>query len=392
MGNKVAVVAQPDYESPGLDSSLRRAIELAGFDLSAVRGARVLIKPNMLGAYPPSMGITSEPALVTAVSRIFSEAGGDVFVGDSPNWMHDIRRVWEVTGLREAVRAGGARELLLEPAGSVTRNGVLISRAVAESDFVINLPRFKTHGLTVMSLAVKNLFGCVCGMQKSIHHRDSGDRKGFAELLVRIAEAARPALTIVDGIVAMEGEGPSGGELVKMGVLLAGTDVHSLDAACCRLVGLPPLELDTLSVAQRMGLFDNEARIDFAGDPVDQLTCREFRLPSTYTRGSRDWWISRFVMDRIWNAARVKPFIDPELCKRCLLCVGGCPVSAIGEQKGGAAPVVDEKRCIQCFCCHELCPHKAIELRRGRAVRLVGWLIGRQTKGHIERMKRGEEG
>ncbi|HPM41146.1 MAG TPA: DUF362 domain-containing protein, partial [bacterium] len=156
MGCKVAIVAQPDYESPGLRSSLTRAIELSGFDLSAVSGARVLIKPNMLGAYPPSMGVTSEPALVTAVCKIFGEAGADVLVGDSPNWMHDIRRVWEVTGLGEAVRRGGARELILEPGGCVERNGVLISKSVAEADFVINLPRFKTHGLTVLSLAVKN--------------------------------------------------------------------------------------------------------------------------------------------------------------------------------------------------------------------------------------------
>ena len=371
MGKRVAIVAQRNYEQPGLSFSLKRAIELSGFSLASARGKSVLLKPNMLGAYPPKMGVTSPPQLIEATARIFCEAGARVSIGDSPNWIHPIESVWEVTGIRAAARAGGAEEIRIEAKGSVERCGVWISRAVDDADIVVNLPKIKTHGLTILSLAVKNLFGCVCGMQKSLHHRDAKSRADFADVLVRVAEAVKPELTIVDGVVAMEGDGPSGGKLVDMGVILAGTDVHALDAACCMLVDLPPLELDTLAVAKRMGLYDDSVSIEFAGDDFDLFVRKNFVLPATYTRGARDWWITRFVLSRIWRSAWAKPIIDRDRCRRCMFCVEGCPVSAISRPPEGDAPSIDYGKCIQCFCCHELCPHKAIDLKRSMAVRLV---------------------
>ena len=371
MAHRVAVVGQSDYSEPGLSSSVRRAMGLSGFCPESARGKRVLLKPNLLGAYPPDMGVTTPPAFLEAVARIFVEAGADVVVGDSPNWIHPIEQVWEVTGIRAAARAAGAREIRIEAGGSIESGGVFISKAVREADIVVNLPKFKTHGLTVLTLAVKNLFGCVCGMQKTLHHRDSKDRYEFADVLVRVAEAVKPNLTIIDGIVAMQGDGPSGGDLVEMGVILAGTDVYSLDAACCGLVSLPPLELDTLAVAKRMGLYDDSNEIEFAGEEPEAFVRNDFVLPATYTRGTRDWWITKLVLNRIWRAAWARPVIDPGRCRRCLYCVEGCPVEAIPRPPEGGVPSIDYKKCIQCFCCHELCPHKAIDLRKSLAVRLV---------------------
>lgn len=380
MPKRVALVSQANYDPPSLERSLIRAIELAGFDLSAVRGRRVLLKPNMLGAYPPSMGITTHPSFVAAVGRIFRDAGACVLVGDSPDGVHPIEKTWEVTGMREICRSIGAREARFEAAGGVERDGLWISHAVFDADIVVNLPKFKTHGLTILTLAAKNLFGCVSGMQKTRHHRDCKGRDEFAGLIVRIADIVRPALTIIDGIVAMEGEGPSAGKLTDLGVIVAGQGVHAIDAACCMLVGLSPIELDTLAAAKRLGLWDDGEPIELVGDPLDELRPVRFDLPSTYTRGMRDWWITRFVIDRIWSGMSAQPVIDPKICVSCGLCVDGCPLDAISQEDTDEAPEIDEKKCIQCMCCHEICPNRAIYLRSSLTVRLARWLSNRRSR------------
>lgn len=391
MPPRVAVVAQADYASPSLEDALRRAIDLAGFDLACVRGKRVLLKPNMLGAYPPSMGITTHPSFVAAAVRIFRDAGATVLVSDSPNGIYPIDRVWEVTGLREVCRASGAKEIHFEASGNVSRGGVQIARAAAEADLIINLPKLKTHGLTILTLAVKNLFGCLNGMQKARVHRDCPERSAFAETVVRIAAAARSALTIIDGIVAMEGNGPSAGELVSLNLVVAGTDIHAVDAACCHLVRLDPEELDTLAAARRLKLWDG-AMPEMIGDPADAILPQRFALPATYVRGMRDWWISRLVLKWIWSGATAKPRIDPARCERCLLCVEGCPVAAIPRPAEGDAPIIQDKACIQCFCCHELCPHRAIDLRRSAGVKLAAWIGTRRAerRPHEETHRRGD--
>ncbi|MFH0800342.1 MAG: DUF362 domain-containing protein [Pseudomonadota bacterium] len=383
MSSRVAMIAQPGYDERTLVPAIVRAIGSVGFDLDSVRGRRVLLKPNMLGAYLPSMGVTTNPAFVSAAAKIFCGAGAIVSIGDSPNGIFPIDKVWEVTGMREVCRASGAAELHFEATGSVRKDGLKIARAAFDTDVVVNLPKFKTHGLTILSLAAKNLFGCVNGMQKTAHHRECQTREEFGRLVARIAGAVNPPLTLIDGIVAMEGNGPSAGELMDLGVIVAGTDVHAVDAACCRLVGLPPIELDSLAAAKQLGLWNGREPLEISGDPIDELAPKEFKLPSTYTRGMRDWWISKFVIGRIWNGLSSQPVIDPALCKRCLLCIDACPVEAISDTSSDLAPEIAEKICIQCMCCHEVCPHKAIGLKESALLRLGRWLSKRQTAKHL---------
>lgn len=369
----VAFISQKNYESPLLDKAILRAIVFCGFDLSCVRGKTVLLKPNMLGAYPPDKGVTTHPAFVAALARIFKEAGATVLVGDSPNGVHPIERTWIMTGMREACRLSGAQEVHFEATGSIERRGVRIARAVCDADIVINLPKFKTHSLTVLTLATKNLFGCINGMQKSQYHRDNPNRRDFAAAIVSVADVVRPSLTLIDGIVAMEGNGPSSGNLVPLGVIAAGTDVHCLDAVCCSLIRFPPLELDTLAAAKSLGLWNDATYCDIVGDPIDELRPRQFALPATFVRGMRDWWTSRLILKWIWKNAWAKSVIKKPSCKRCHLCVNACPVSAILEKKSSSIPIIEHKKCIQCFCCHEVCPHNAIILKRSLGLRTIEW-------------------
>ncbi|MFA4875714.1 MAG: DUF362 domain-containing protein [bacterium] len=385
MSHRVAFVGQKNYEPLSLNRSIRRAIELCGFDLNRVRGAKVLLKPNMLGAYPPSMGVTTHPAFVASVAGIFKDAGAVVSAGDSPNGVYSNEQTWERTGIRAACLEAGISEAAFEASGSVARDGLMIARAALDADYVVNLPKFKTHGLTIMTLAAKNLYGCINGMQKTALHRECKNIPEFADVVARVAGIVKPALTIIDGIVAMAGNGPSAGTLVELGVIAAGTDVHALDAACCRLVGLDPRELDTLAAAQRQGLWDGAEEIDLAGDPLDTLRPKKFSLPVTYTRGMRDWWVSKFIVARIWSGMRAQPRIDPDICRRCLLCIDACPVAAIDQAKTDAAPMIDEDACIQCFCCHEICPYRAIDLRKSALLRFAGWMSRRRSRARSTR-------
>jgi len=153
MSHRVAFIRQRTYEPLSLRASIVRAIGCAGFDLAGASGKRVLLKPNLLGAYPPEMGVTTHPAFVTAVGQIFQEAGARVAVGDSSNGVHGIEKTWEATGMRATCRAAGFEEVHFEACGSTPRGVFMIARAPIEADVVVNLPKFKTHGLTTLSLS-----------------------------------------------------------------------------------------------------------------------------------------------------------------------------------------------------------------------------------------------
>jgi uncharacterized protein (DUF362 family)/Pyruvate/2-oxoacid:ferredoxin oxidoreductase delta subunit len=366
--------------------AIRPVIELSlsdiGFDLTSIRGKRVLLKPNMLGAYPPEALVTTHPAFVEACITVFKNVGAHVMVGDSSNGVYPIDEVWNVTGIRKAAELAGAEIVPFERSGSVEKNGIRLSKASMDCDLMVNLPKFKTHGLTFLTVTVKNLYGCVPGMVKTAYHREFVDRKDFAKLLVKIAEIIKPQLNIIDAITGMHGNGPSGGKPIDAGLIIAGKDTHSVDAICCNLVGINPDEIDTLCYAKELGRFDPKAPIDIMGEPIEDARLRDFEMPSTFVGKKLDWSVSRMVLSFIWQHMNVQPRIEPSRCQRCGLCLKSCPVGAIGwrgKQKG-EAPKIDKKICTQCFCCHEVCPYQAIDLDRSALAKFGQWMGRRRKK------------
>lgn len=375
MQERVAMVRQRSYEPDSLRRAIKRAIILTGFDLESVAGQSVLLKPNMLGAYPPSMGVTTHPQFVAAAGTVFKEAGAEVSVGDSPNGVNVPKRVWELTGIEAACREAGLTVAGFEAAGGREIDGRRISNAALDADLIVNLPKFKTHGLTILTLAVKNMFGCVNGMQKSGVHRAFPDNRSFSREMVKIAEVVRPALSIIDGITAMEGDGPSAGILRDLGLIVVGQDMHRVDEACCNAIGFDPGELETLDEARAFGYWE-PGGIELVGDEVKRI---DFLLPTTYTTNRRDWWISGVAIRLIFGNLGAQPKIDRSRCKRCGMCVDACPVDAIEGRGEDLAPRIKKDLCIQCFCCHEICPHRAIDLRPSASLRIWRWLTNRRS-------------
>lgn len=392
MGHSVSLLRCKSYDIDCLVDAFAKALDLIGFDSKGIRAKTVLLKPNMLGAYPPEMGVTTPPAFVEAAIIFFKDLGCTVWVGDSPNGIFPVDCVWERTGIHSVCKKHGVIEKIFEREGGVLRDGILIAKPVLEAELLVNLPKLKTHGLTVMTAATKNLFGCVPGLQKTSYHRIAKDRFAFAKILVNVAEIARPSINLVDAITAMEGTGPSGGKLLQMDTIITGTNHHSVDAVCADLIGITPLDVDTLYAAHELGAWNSSDHITILGETIEACRPKSFELPTTFTRGLRDWWISRFVVNRIWDILSIKPKINKKKCKRCGLCIKACPVDAIEaprhmhefmagceqtpmEDMKKPAPHVINKLCVMCYCCHEICPYQAIDLRESWGIRL-GRLLG----------------
>jgi uncharacterized protein (DUF362 family)/ferredoxin len=388
MQHAVSIVTQSSYESGSLTAAISQAIFAAGFDMGSVKGRSVLLKPNMLGAFLPEMGATTHPSFVRAVIEIFQSADAIVSVGDSPNGVHTPDEVWRTTGIRDVCVETGAKEVQFEKSGSVERGGFMIARAVLSADIIINLPKFKTHGLTALTLAVKNLFGCVNGMIKTRYHREFSDRSKFCKQIVAIANEVSPSLSIVDGITAMAGNGPSGGIVVQLGAIVAGTNMYAVDSACADIVGIQPMDVETIAAAVEMGQWSESNSLHIAGERPTRFAHIDFPMPSTFKTKKLDWWISRVILSGIWNGLSVKPKINPKKCIHCNMCYEACPVKAISRAEGQTPPLVNGSKCIECFCCHEVCPESAIDLKGSPLLRIARFFSDRRRR---KVAKRSEE-
>jgi Pyruvate/2-oxoacid:ferredoxin oxidoreductase delta subunit len=236
-----------------------------------------------------------------------------------------------------------------------------LAREVFEFDTVVNLPKLKTHCQMVVTLAVKNLFGVIVGTDKvSWHMRAGKDSDSFATVLVQILEKVRPALSIIDGILGMQGNGPTYGEPRHIGIVAASTDAVALDAELCRLVGIPLERVRTCVIGHELGLGRSHAdEIDLIGDKLPGFPLRNFKPPKSMTVM---WNLSAGnpVRKFMENHVITKPDIDTTACRTCGICMEHCPPRAISEQNG--LMVIDRRKCISCFCCHELCVNNAVRI------------------------------
>ena len=374
-----------DYDESRVEAAIRESVAALGGMESIVRpGDRVVLKPNLLRPALVEEGITTHPAVVKAVARLVQEAGGIPTIVDGPGGPHNsayLRLVYATSGMERVARETGAAichdmriNRVPHPQGHLIKLVEMLA-VIAEADVLINLPKLKTHGLMTMTGAIKNLFGAIPGVTKAGYHAKLQTKERFAQMLVDVHQACRPALTIMDGIVGMEGNGPSNGELRQVGLVLASRDGIALDVVAAALVGIAPLDVPPLAVATAWGLTSSQVEdITVGGVPLAEARLAvPFKLPKTVTgggRGSRRGLLSRLV-DRGWLTRQlvVNPVAN-DRCTACGTCVQSCPVQAItietvstpGGQKRRAH--MDLNKCIRCYCCHELCPYDAVDLKR----------------------------
>ncbi len=364
----VSVAACADYDSATVSQALKAALApLGGMAAFVSPGQRVLLKVNLLSRAVPERAVTTHPALVRALIAEVRSAGGVPFVGDSPggpNTASLVRRVWQDTGIAAVCEAEDVELVLFDddtvrvPNPEATLYGAFtIGRAVVDADVVISVPKFKTHGFMMFTGAVKNLFGCVPGLEKAQFHLKVPDRDDFGAMLIDLMLTCRPALAVMDAVIGMEGEGPAGGRPRHIGALIASPDCVALDVVASAMAGLDPDEVYTTKAAARRGV--GTARLGDIETIGDWRTFApsDFALPTRDLSSRMPAWIGRRL--RSWTTS--EPFLaSPEGCTLCKTCERVCPVEAIRVQADG--PQFDRTRCIRCYCCQELCPPQVIGL------------------------------
>jgi uncharacterized protein (DUF362 family)/NAD-dependent dihydropyrimidine dehydrogenase PreA subunit len=243
-----------------------------------------------------------------------------------------------------------------------------VPKILLDVDAVIALPKLKTHQLTTVTGAVKLLYGYLPGVLKAEYHLHAGmDVERFADLLLDIAVTFPPALSIMDGIIGMEGNGPSHGFPRKAGVILAGRSCTALDLVACGIIGFDTPFPPTVRRAAERGI---------GPASVAQVRCvgcnpKEVRVPH-WARPEAPLYrhIPRPVLEIARRFFAARPIVNTPACVECGTCAANCPSRAI-RISSARRPVIDRKHCICCYCCQELCPAGAIRISQPLLRRLV---------------------
>ena len=349
---------------------------LGGVETLIPKDAKILLKPNLLKKAEVEKAVITHPVVVGAFAGILRESGYEnIVLADSCGH-----------GTTQAVIRGTGMDTYLEkyhipavdysegvktayPQGAQAKEFIL-PKELLEQDCVISLSKMKTHALERITGAVKNSYGFIYGFHKAKGHTQYPSADSFARMLIDLNKCVAPKLYVMDGIVAMEGNGPGSGDPVPMNVLLMSTDPVALDSVFSRLVYLKPEMVPTNYHGEKMGLgtwkeeeitlLTPDGEISMAeavkkyGNPAFNVDCTEVRK-NIWTR-----------MAGALNIFQKKPYIEADKCVRCGICVQSCPVpgKAVDFRKGkGKPPVYDYRKCIRCFCCQEMCPKKAIKVK-----------------------------
>ncbi|HXV19874.1 MAG TPA: DUF362 domain-containing protein [Desulfuromonadales bacterium] len=379
MKERVVLQAAAGYARPQVEAAVECLLAPLGGMAAFVRpGQKVLLKPNMLAGKEPEKAVTTHPEIVRAVIRLAQQAGGVVAVGDSPGIGSPLQ-VAKRCGILPVIEETGAafapfaESVRIRPRGG-TFHELEIARDLLDADVVINLPKLKTHQMMGLTAGVKNLFGAVVGIRKPRLHLQAGtDKAFFALMLLELAEQIRPALTLVDAITAMEGEGPGSGDPVHVGALLAGASPLAVDTVATALVGLSPEAVWTQRLALQTGRPGCRLeQVEILGDSLEKLRVRGFR-PAKVT--DVNFGLPPLLKNVLKDSLTARPVPDFQLCKRCGICIEACPPQAMRIDDDKLQ--IDYQRCIRCFCCQELCPYGALLTRQGLLLRLAAFLKGR---------------
>ncbi len=381
--DKVSIVKCETYDILKVKNAIRQSLNnLGGISSFVNPGEKVLLKVNLLMKRKPEKVTTTHPSIVQAMAELVMEAGGKPIIGDSPGGYHFYNRkvlesVYETCGMKEAADKSGAElnyntEMIDIPyADGKIMKTIKTIKPVLEVDKIINIPKIKTHMMTVYSGAVKNLFGIIPGSYKAEYHLRFEDINVFADLLIDICSFAKPLLTVMDAIIGMEGYGPTAGNPKKVGLIIAGTNPYDIDVVASDIIGLKPTQIPTIVKSVERELTRGDVKdIEVVGEKLESVYVKDFKKPTVKVAFNYyDVFLPKFLVKRLEKIIKPRPHFKCDVCKGCGVCAASCPPKAI-EMKDGK-PGLDLNKCIRCFCCHELCNFEAIDIKRPWFIKLV---------------------
>lgn len=378
--SKVALIKCDNYNLEEVKLAIKRGVDLlGGIDSFIEEGDKILLKPNLLASESAEKSVTTHPIIFEAIISILQEIKDKknikkISYGDSPGVGKGIS-VAQKSGISEvADRLNIEYADFDEPAGVNFKDGIkeksfTIAKPILEANAIISLPKLKSHALTIMTGAVKNQFGCIPGFRKAEYHLKLPDFDDFSTMLLDLNKLINPKLYIMDGIMAMEGNGPRSGVPRKLNVLLLSSDAVALDYVASQIISFDYNLIPTIKMGFKYG-FSNKENIEIVGDNIESVKVNDFKKPHKRIGIGRSLMkLSGFpIIKRLFAIMIPKPVIEHSKCVKCGVCVKVCPVTplALNFNKKGKnhPPEYYYDKCITCYCCQELCPHKAIILKR----------------------------
>jgi uncharacterized protein (DUF362 family)/NAD-dependent dihydropyrimidine dehydrogenase PreA subunit len=361
-------------------------VEKAVFDaLNAIKakslmkkqGMKILLKVNLLSAKPPERAVTTHPSVVRAVIRWLKQFNpSKIYVGDSSGGsaLNSTALALKASGIQAVCDEEGAVAIPLEKTerkiypvpNPLILNEIASTKLLEEVDLIVNLPKIKTHSQCILTCCIKNMFGTIILTKKAEKHARFPAIDQFCSALVDIYSVSKPQLTVVDGFLAMEGNGPGAGDVVDdLKIILAGYDGVALDTLVCKIIGLDPAKVLYIEKGTQKGIgSSNLEEFEIIGQSIESVF-RPFNLPRLMPVSLRlPRVVAEYISDKIFKST-IK--FDMEKCKLCGTCWKNCPVDALTPPKdlkiGEYIPIWDKKKCISCYCCAELCPYEAVEFK-----------------------------
>jgi uncharacterized protein (DUF362 family)/NAD-dependent dihydropyrimidine dehydrogenase PreA subunit len=360
---KVSITKCDSYEEQKVLDSIKKSLDLINYEIP--KNKKILLKPNVLGFYPGpnQIAITTHLSVIKAVMNLFKD--NTLFIGDSTGQgttekalknigLYDLKNIKIVNFDKEEKVPFNFNGTYLKEEH--------IPKIINEVDLIINLPKLKTHTFTKYTGAIKNLYGIIPGGKKWSLHHQTGNELEFSKMLLDIFKKIKPSLNIMDGIIGMEGNGPSMGKPKKANIILASEDALSLDVTASEIIGYNSQDINVIELAYKENL---NSEIEVLGEKNIKIP---FEQPSTASQGLVRY-LPRFLKKKIFDNKKLE--VDKEKCLKCGICDKICPVDAITYTP---YPVWDFKKCIRCHCCIETCPHHAIFLEEdsfGKGLKLL---------------------
>ena len=372
----VAISKCYDYTYENVLKSFDEVLGLVGNLDNIDNGSKVAIKTNLVAAMSPEAAGTTHPNLLKELCKRLLAKNCEVVVGDSPAGPYNslnINKIYKTTGLKELEEIGVklnddfSTETVRFPGGKVCHEFPFTSY-LNKADYIIDFCKLKSHGMMGMSCAVKNFFGVIPGTIKPEFHFRFPNYNDFANMLIDLNEYCKPSLCIVDGIMAMEGNGPTAGVPKHVGLLLASKNQYQLDLICARIIGLEPAHVPTIEESIKRGLTPENYKDITTNINVDSIIVHDFDTRKVH----KSLWFddnSKFVGRMAKRLFRSKPKVKKTMCIGCQKCMQVCPAKAISMKKN--LPVINRKKCIKCFCCQEFCPQGAMKVKRTLIARLI---------------------
>ncbi|WP_432665680.1 DUF362 domain-containing protein [Wukongibacter baidiensis] len=380
---KVSLIKCDEYDYIKVKSAVEESFNnLGGIEKYIAPGEKVLLKLNLLMKKRPEEATTTHPVFVKALAEVLIKYGAEVIIGDSPGGPFNtsvLKGVYKACGIEEIADEVGAtlnyntNSVEIKNVDGLILKKIRAIEILEEVDKVISVSKLKTHGMMLFTGAVKNMFGIVAGLEKAEYHVRMPNYIDFSNALVDICLAAKPVLSFMDGIVGMEGAGPSAGDPRHVGAVIASESPYHLDVAAAHIIGLDPEKIPTVKRCVERGLCKgNFEDIELFGDNIEEFIIKDFVVPEIRGIDLLEGKIPKFLRDILNGLMQPKPVFLHDKCVGCSDCAENCPPRVI--EMVNNKPEVYLEECIRCFCCQELCPVKAVDIHRPLLMKLLSKL------------------